>query len=255
MMTEGVCFRPLTQLREVALHPSTAALIVIDVQNFCCHKSSPMWKHIQEAEIEKEEPYFWKAMPQAVQNIKQLLDMFRNKGMEVLFTNIESCTKNGRDRSLDYKLSGFNVPRGSWEAKVIDEIPPLEDEICLSKTSSDTFASTNIQYVLRNLGMTQVVLVGGLTDQCVESSIRSACDSGFLVTQVTDACYTFSPDRQASSMQAIKGYCRQRTTVELLEELATLESAAAWHESGFRNGTPEAIAAEKAYPTSHADWK
>jgi ureidoacrylate peracid hydrolase len=59
-----------------------------------------------------------------------------------------------------------------------------------------------------------------LTDQCVESAIRDACDLGYLVTQATDACATFTPERQAASLRAIKGYCRQVTTDQLIAELA-----------------------------------
>lgn len=57
------------------------------------------------------------------------------------------------------------------------------------------------------------------TDQCVEHAVRDACDRGFLVTLVTDACATYSPQRQAASLAAVAGYCRQRTTAELAAEL------------------------------------
>jgi len=60
-------------------------------------------------------------------------------------------TRDGRDRSLDYKISDIDVPRGSWEAQVLDEIAPVEDEMIFRKTSSSVFISTNIEYVLRNL--------------------------------------------------------------------------------------------------------
>lgn len=42
----------------------------------------------------------------------------RDAGMEVMYTVIQSLTANGRDRSLDYKISGFHVPPGSWDAQV-----------------------------------------------------------------------------------------------------------------------------------------
>jgi ureidoacrylate peracid hydrolase len=105
---------------------------------------------------------------------------------------------------------------------VVDEIAPGEDEIVLPKSSSSVFVSTHIDYLLRNLGVQQLILSGVLTDQCVESAIRDACDLGYLVTQVTDACATFTPERQAASIRAIRGYCRQMTAAELLSELGVL---------------------------------
>lgn len=42
-----------------------------------------------------------------------------------MYTVIESLTKDGRDRSLDYKITGFNVPRDSWDAQVLEAIAPV----------------------------------------------------------------------------------------------------------------------------------
>ena len=137
----------------------------------------------------------------------------------MMYTTIESLTLDGRDRSLDYKITGFHVPKGSWDGKVIDQIAPEGDEIVLPKGSSSVFVSTHIDYILRNLGVRQVVLAGLITDQCVESAIRDACDLGYLVTQVTDACLTYSQERHDHSLRTIKGYCRQVTTAELVAEL------------------------------------
>ena len=144
----------------------------------------------------------------------------RQAGVEVMYTTIESLTRDGRDRSLDYKITGFNVPKGSWDGKVIDALAPDEDEIVLPKSSSSVFVSTHIDYILRNLGVKQLVLSGLLTDQCVESAVRDACDLGYLVTEVTDACLTYTQERHDNSLRAIKGYCRQITSQDLIEELA-----------------------------------
>ena len=76
--------------------------------------------------------------------------------------------------------------------------------------------------MLRALDIRQLIVFGVLTDQCVESTVRSAADYGFLVTLVGDACATYSQERQDNTLKAIKGYCRIRTTEELLAELAEL---------------------------------
>jgi ureidoacrylate peracid hydrolase len=135
---------------------------------------------------------------------------------------IENMTRDGRDRSLDYKISGIDVPLGSREAQVLDEIAPADDEIIFRKTSSSVFISTNIDYVLRNLEVRSLIVAGLLTDQCVESAVRDACDLGYLVTLVADACTTASAERHEQSLIGIRGYCRQRTTDTLLTEIAGL---------------------------------
>jgi len=210
-----------TTTRDVPIHPARAALLFIDVQNFSCHPDGAEWALMDEHELaEKKAPFLDLMDQEVVPKMQALQTACRKAGVEVMYTTIESLTKDGRDRSLDYKITGFNIPKGSWDGKVIDAIAPDDDEIVLPKSSSSVFVSTHIDYVLRNLGVQQLILSGVLTDQCVESAIRDACDLGYLVTQVTDACATFSDQRQTASLNAIKGYCRQMTTDELLSELA-----------------------------------
>jgi len=206
--------------RDVPLDPAASALLYIDVQNYNARRDGGEWEGMSSEDFEAKLGWFFEEFEgRVLPNMQALQAATRGAGIEVLYTVIESLTKDGRDRSLDYKITGFNVPRGSWDAKVLEAIAPDEDEIVLPKTSSSVFISTNIDYVLRNLGVKQVVISGLLTDQCVESAVRDACDMGFLVTLVTDACLTYSPERQANSLSAIKGYCRQVTTEELIAEL------------------------------------
>ena len=46
----------------------------------------------------------------------------------------------------------------------------------------------------------------------------------YLVTLIPDACATYSDAREAASLAAVAGYCRQRSTAEVLDELAQLTS-------------------------------
>ena len=107
-----------------------------------------------------------------VPNMQRLQAGCRKAGIEVMYTLIRNLTKDGRDRSLDYKITGFSVPPGSWDGEVIDAIKPLDDEIVIPKTASNVFVSTNIDYVLRNLGTKYLVISGVVTDQCVEGAVR-----------------------------------------------------------------------------------
>lgn len=211
----------VTNTREVALQARQSALLFIDVQNFSAHRDGAEFKNISQGEFdEKYQWYFNELDTRVIPNMQAIQRACRDNGIEVMYTTIESLTLDGRDRSLDYKITGFNVPKGSWDGKVIDQIAPINDEIVLPKSSSSVFISTHIDYVLRNLGIRQLVISGLITDQCVESAIRDACDLGYLVTQVTDACLTYSDERHQNSLQAIKGYCRQLSTSQLTDELS-----------------------------------
>ena len=210
----------MTATRNLPLVPAQSALLFIDVQNFSAHRKGAEFDGLTEQQFDEKYGWFFERLEaEVVPNMVRLQAGCREANVEVMYTTIESLTKDGRDRSLDYKITGFNVPKGSWDGKVIDELAPGDDEICLPKSSSSVFVSTHIDYILRNLGVKQLVISGLITDQCVESAIRDACDLGYLVTQVTDACATYSQARHDNSISAIKGYCRQVTTDELLAEL------------------------------------
>jgi ureidoacrylate peracid hydrolase len=95
----------------------------------------------------------------------------------------------------------------------------VNDEIVLPKTSSSVFISANIDYLLRNLGAKQLVTSGFLTDQCVESATRNACDLGCLMTLLPDDCATYRQERNDNTLRGIKDYCRQVNTDALIEEI------------------------------------
>ena len=214
--------------REVPINAAEAALLFIDVQNYCSRPDGGEFKHLDKASLERDCGYYFKRLDKvALPNMRRLQAAARQAGVEVMYTVIESLTLDGRDRGLDYKITGFNVPRGSWDGKVLDAIAPQGDEIVITKTSSSVFMSTNIDYVLRALGVKQLILCGGLTDQCVESAVRDACDLNYLVTLVPDCCVTYSQERHDFSLRAIKGYCRQVETDRLIAELHSAQVHAA----------------------------
>ncbi|MSP82460.1 MAG: cysteine hydrolase [Alphaproteobacteria bacterium] len=206
--------------RQRAIEPKRTALILIDLQK---GEYTP-----EKVKAEPQEKYFWDRLANTViPNTQRLMAACRGAGVEVMFTTVECLTLDGRDRGLDYKVSGFFVPKGAWEAQVLDELKPLPNEIQIPKSSSSVFVSTNIDYILRNLGIEYVILVGIVTDQCVDSAVRDFCDANYMVTLVTDCCATHTQERHDASIRAIKGYCRQRTTDQLLTEIDGLRRQAA----------------------------
>jgi ureidoacrylate peracid hydrolase len=211
--------------RDAPIDPLQTALLLIDVQNYSTHPAGGSFAGLDAAAKNGRCTYFINLLvTKVLPNQAKLLSACRRAGIEVIYTVIENLTADGRDRSLDYKISGINVAKGSWDAQIPEMVAPLAHEIVLSKTSSSVFISTNIDYLLRNLGVRFLIMVGVLTDQCVDSAVRDACDLGYLVTVVTDACATHTPERHASSLANNRGYCRQVTTLELMAEIAGIKS-------------------------------
>lgn len=204
--------------RDTPLAAGRSALLVVDMQNAFCTPGCAHGGSGPDAGGDFHDRLARVVVP----NQRRLVAAARAAGVEVLYTCIESLTADGRDRSLDHKLSGIHVPRGDPGGRVIDEIAPAGDEIVLAKSSSGVFNSTSIDYVLRNLGVRFLVVVGAMTDQCVDMAVRDGADRGYAVTAVSDACAAETEERHEQALRAFSGYCRIATTGQVLAELRRL---------------------------------
>ncbi|AVO47092.1 cysteine hydrolase family protein [Phreatobacter cathodiphilus] len=161
-----------------------------------------------------------------IPNQRRILAAARAAGIEVLHTVIRALTQDGRDRSVDHKLSGILVARDDPDGDIIDELAPAGDEIVLPKTSSGVFNSTNIDYVLRNLGIRYLIVAGIVTDQCVDMAVRDAADRGYLVSVPRDASATYTSERHEAALRAFGGYCWLTDTDTVVRRIEALSGSA-----------------------------
>ena len=211
--------------RERAIVPARTALLSIDMQNAEFSPERLERARAGDPAEARHAAFLERLATVVIPNQHRLQAAAREAGMEVIYTVIESLTQDGRDRSLDHKISRLNFPKGSWEARVIADVAPQGDEIVIPKTASGIFNATNVDYVLRNLGIEFLVIYGVMTDQCVETAVRDAADRGFLVTQIEDACAAADEARHARSIEAMDGhYARIRSTEAMIAEIRALAS-------------------------------
>ena len=124
--------------REVEIELARTTLLFVDVQKYNCTWEGGEFAHLSPAEREASYGYFFRTLKDtALPNMVLLQQACRRAGIEVTYTLIESMTADGRDRSLDYKITGFNVPKGSPDAQMVDELTPTDDEV-LGKTISSS---------------------------------------------------------------------------------------------------------------------
>ncbi|MCA9137323.1 MAG: cysteine hydrolase [Planctomycetales bacterium] len=113
---------------------------------------------------------------------------------------------------------------GSRDADFIESVAPDDqlDEIVINKTASGVFSSTNLHYVLNNLGIESLMVVGVYTNECVETTVRDACDLGYLVTVVEDCCATVTPELHNASLATLRD--RYARVARLTDVLQTIRS-------------------------------
>jgi nicotinamidase-related amidase len=207
---------------EKALKLHKVALMVIDIQFLDAAEGYGVFANVEKSGVPKEaQEYYFKRLHHVVlPNVRRLQDAFRDFKLEIIHTRIQSLTKDGRDRSVGHRRLGLHAPPGSKEAEFLPEVAPKGDEIVVNKTASGVFNSTNIEYVLRNMGIDSLYVCGVYTNECVSTTVRDACDRGFHTTMINDACATVTPELHNATISTIKDrYARVMTSDEVVKEI------------------------------------
>jgi len=198
------------------LQPGAMALLLVDLQHGTCGDAQPRQR------LDFDRRFRVVTLPAA----QRALELARAAGLEVIHTVIANLTADGRDRSLDYQRCGMGFPPGSRAAAVIEELAPLPDELLLAKSSSSPFSSTTLDYVLRNIGIRTLVVIGLLTDQCIDHTIKDAADRGYRVVCLTDACQAETEERHVQALACFQGYAELLTVADFAVALPRLGRAA-----------------------------
>ncbi len=204
--------------RDAAFRRGETAVLVVDMQVIWLEPGADPFH----PEHGPDHYFYRQTASTTIPNAQRILKAARANGVEVVHTIIRSLTEDGRDRSLDHKLTPIHVPPSLPAGRPVAALAPLGDEIVLPKTSSGVFNSTNIDYVLKNLGIRYLIVVGVMTDQCVDMAVRDAADRSYLVTCVADACATASPERHEAALSAFGGYCWVTDTDTVISRIEAL---------------------------------
>jgi len=98
-------------------------------------------------------------------------------------------------------VDGNAFVKGTWGAAIVDDLAPQEGDIVIEgKRGLDTFASTNLDFILRSKGIETVIIGGFLTNCCVESTMRSAYENGYRVITLTDCTAATSAEEHDNAI-------------------------------------------------------
>lgn len=98
---------------------------------------------------------------------------------------------------------GKLLVRGEYGHDLIDELQPLPGEPVIDKPGYSAFASTDLDLLLRNRGITELIVTGVTTEVCVSSTLRSAVDLGYHCILVSDACASADPELHAAALAMV----------------------------------------------------
>ncbi len=208
-------------LPEPDLAVGACALLVIDMQYADAHMEHGLMAKRREVGQLAGLDYYAAQLDRIIPNIQQLQNAFRTTKREVIFARIQSATASGRDRGGAHKDLEIFCPPGSKDAQILAELAPEGDELVFSKTTGSVFNGTNIDYVLRNMDIRTLIMVGVMTSGCVESAVRDAKDLGYGVIVVEDACASWSEELHRNSLRCMNEvFAKVKTVDQILTALA-----------------------------------
>lgn len=92
--------------------------------------------------------------------------------------------------------------KDTWGAEIVDVLKPEPEDITVEgKRGLCGFASTNLDFILRNLNIKTIVLGGFLTNCCVESTMRTAYEKGYNVITLKDCTAALSEEEQRLAVE------------------------------------------------------
>jgi len=143
--------------------------------------------------------------------------------------------------------------KDTWGAAIVDELKPEAQDIVIEgKRGLDGFASTNLDFILRSRGITNIALGGFLTNCCVESTMRTGYEKGYNVITLKDCTATVSEEEQRLAVE--KNYPMFSRPMNHDEFLTELSRAAATDTPTRRASQPtQAVRARPAGPARSAD--
>src|ERR1700704_1189352 len=152
----------------------------------------------------------------AIAPTRRVLDAVRAKGMLVVHTregHRADLTDLPRKKKLRGRLkNGIGDPgpmgrilvRGEYGHDIIDELKPLPSEPVVDKPGKGAFYATDLDSLLRNRGISQLVVCGVTTEVCVNTTVREANDRGYDCVVVADCVGSYFPEFQEMGLRMIK---------------------------------------------------
>ena len=157
------------------------------------------------------------AVAAVVQQTATLAAGFRSRQLPVVLVNV---TGRAPGRTDARRPANAGTPPAGW-ADLIDELNAQPGDHLITKRRRSAFHDTGLDTVLRDLGVTQVVLAGISTSSGVESTARSASDHRYHVVLAVDAMTDPDPRSHHHSVERIFPKLGETaTTAEILDALA-----------------------------------
>ena len=161
------------------LNSKGSALLVMDMQN----------------SIVKNLPSY----TQLINNLSKAIALARSNQMYIIYVTIGfrsgmpevSINNKVFSASKQRSIGRTNIPNAM---DIDDTIAPVENDIIVTKRRISAFTGSDLEVLLRSLGVNRLVLTGVATSGVVLSTLCEAADKDYGVTVLSDCCADYNED-------------------------------------------------------------
>ncbi len=168
----------------MTLNTGKAALLVIDMQRFFLDPNSPT---------------FTCGGVAIIQNLKRLINAFRNAGRPVIFTKHVHHPDRIDAGIMGWWWEGMCI-EGSEESNICDDLQPLKNEKVVLKHRYSSFYNTDLETILRCLAIEDLVISGIMTNMCCESTTRDAYYRDYRIFFLADGTGSICEEMHLASL-------------------------------------------------------
>ena len=167
-----------------------------------------------------------------IPNVKNIIDACHELQIAVFFTQqvreasgIDLLTRRHRiipKERLEFIEKNPSCVRGTWDAAIIDELMPTEDDHIVIKRRDSAFQDTEFELWLESIGADTIIFTGIDTCICVENSLREGFNKGWDVILVEDAVASAWQKLHEATLEIVRAsFGLVLTTEQLIHTLHT----------------------------------
>jgi nicotinamidase-related amidase len=181
-----------------------SCLLVVDMQNFFLDPKSPTFT-----------PGGLAILP----NTAKLIQAFRRNKLPVIYTAHMHKSKEMDGGILGWWWEGMII-ENTKEAEIHPDLTPLPEEKIIRKHRYSAFYNTDLEIVLRCLGITDLIISGVMTNLCCESTARDAYFRDLRVFFLLDATGTVNEELHLATLKNLAfGFAYVTITEDILRDL------------------------------------
>jgi nicotinamidase-related amidase len=181
----------------MSIDPKHTAVVLIEYQNDFTSEGGALHEAVKDVMQSTD----------MLENTRRLVQAARAAGATIVHAPITFVHGYGELAPQPYGILKGVVDstafvKGEWGAEIVDALSPREGDVIVEgKRGLDTFATTNLDFILRARGITTIALGGFLTNCCVESTMRTGYEKGYEVITLSDCVAATSAEEHDNAIQ------------------------------------------------------